>query len=281
MKWNSLFPIKLWWHCNWVAVKWCVPWRQVEPLCSVKEEAVDDDEEEEEEVVESGQAQENLAESISICGAGRHKWEQWPLSGWHQLGPGGCRYGWYTTTVIGFTNCSRNTSKSYSPVASLSYWYSSPVFNINDIVGWYQPNCIFQTLLQLYWTAVLFIFNLLKKKKKFLFFRKVFESLFSTSSCVTSQPNGRQILYLFPIRFMSNISITQPRPPFIKSNWINRNDARRATLLTLTQTGLANEIHLAIPSAIIYSNQVTNWLVVISNANTLLRNGWVPITFDN
>jgi len=42
----------------------------------VKEEAVDDDEEEEEEVVESGQAQENLAESISICGAGRHKWEQ-------------------------------------------------------------------------------------------------------------------------------------------------------------------------------------------------------------
>lgn len=72
-----------------VTAKWCLPRRQVELLCSVKAAAgedddVDDDEEVAEEVGEdqgSGQAQENLAESILICGAGRHKCEQWPFSG--------------------------------------------------------------------------------------------------------------------------------------------------------------------------------------------------------
>lgn len=52
-----------------------------------------------------GHAQDTLGECGPILGAGRQRWEQWPLTAAQWFTPSGCRYGWYTWITIGFCSC--------------------------------------------------------------------------------------------------------------------------------------------------------------------------------
>lgn len=54
-----------------------------------------------------GQAHETRGECGPILGAGRHRWEQCPLTAAQWFTPSGCRYGWYTWMTIGFWICQR------------------------------------------------------------------------------------------------------------------------------------------------------------------------------